>query len=71
MAPGPLVATAGELADALLDLPGVVRDSRRRYARFRERFCHLEDGSSAERVAARVLAGRRPAPPAVGHAARG
>jgi CDP-glycerol glycerophosphotransferase len=53
-APGPLVATEDALVDALGDLPAVTRQHEQRYARFRERFCHLEDGHATERVIARL-----------------
>lgn len=56
-APGPIVRTTDELAGALLDLPAVVEASAERYARFRERFCHLEDGHATDRVVDRLLRG--------------
>jgi len=49
-APGPLVRTTGQLADALEDLPAVQRRYDASYARFRTRFCHLEDGLATQRV---------------------
>jgi CDP-glycerol glycerophosphotransferase len=55
-APGPLVTTTADLLDALADLPGVRAAYGARYARFRERFCHLEDGGATARVLERVLA---------------
>ena len=54
IAPGPLVTTTPELLDALSDLPALVDRSAERYATFRERFCHLEDGRATARVADRV-----------------
>ena len=51
-APGPLVETAGELVDALRDLPALRERYAERYARFRETFCHLDDGRATERVIA-------------------
>lgn len=49
-APGPLVATTDELAGALCDLDAIRRRFGPAYERFRERFCHLEDGNAAARV---------------------
>ncbi len=43
-----------ELLDALADLDAHVAASADAYARFRERFCHLEDGHATERVIARL-----------------
>jgi CDP-glycerol glycerophosphotransferase len=54
MAPGPLLQTSAEVFDALRDLPAVTERHADRYARFRERFCHLEDGHASERVLARL-----------------
>ena len=55
VAPGPLLATAEELTEALRDLPAVAAAHADRYARFRERFCHLEDGHATDRVVERLL----------------
>jgi CDP-glycerol glycerophosphotransferase len=55
VAPGPLLETTDELIAALRDLDGVQARSAERYASFRERFCHLEDGHATERVVGRVL----------------
>lgn len=49
-APGPLLSTSTEVVDALLDLPAVSERHADAYARFRDRFCHLEDGNAAARV---------------------
>jgi CDP-glycerol glycerophosphotransferase len=52
-APGPVVTTTPELIEAIAGAgPGAYAE---RYARFRERFCHLEDGHATERVLARIL----------------
>jgi CDP-glycerol glycerophosphotransferase len=48
--PGPVVLEADALAEVLADLPGLVSRWAERYARFRDRFCHLEDGHASERV---------------------
>jgi CDP-glycerol glycerophosphotransferase len=55
VAPGPLLATSGELLDALTDLPAVGDAYAERYAEFRETFCRLEDGRAGERVVSRLL----------------
>jgi CDP-glycerol glycerophosphotransferase (TagB/SpsB family) len=62
VAPGPLVSTSKELVDAIADLDGVVAQNAERYARFRETFCHLEDGSATERVLDLLLPPGTPAP---------
>ena len=49
-APGPVVETLPELIDALSGLEGVQARYRDRYDRFREQFCHLEDGHATDRV---------------------
>jgi len=54
-APGPLLSTSAEVVDALLDLPGVRSRHADAYARFRDRFCHLDDGKAAARVIDRLL----------------
>lgn len=55
IAPGPVLRTSEEVLDALADLDAVRSGSRDRYAAFRERFCHAEDGRSADRVLDLVL----------------
>jgi CDP-glycerol glycerophosphotransferase len=52
--PGPLLRTSEEVVAALAGLDGHVAAYAERYAAFRERFCHLEDGRATERVLARV-----------------
>jgi CDP-glycerol glycerophosphotransferase len=54
IAPGPIVTTQDALIDALADLPGVAARHTDRYARFRARYCALEDGRATERVLARL-----------------
>ena len=54
-APGPLLATTEEIADALNDLDAVVAAHAERYAAFRERFTPLDDGGAAERVVEAVF----------------
>ncbi|MDQ0645007.1 CDP-glycerol glycerophosphotransferase family protein [Microbacterium murale] len=53
-APGPLVTTQDELADALMDdtLPGFFAE---RYAAWRKQFNSRDDGRAAERVVSRLL----------------
>jgi CDP-glycerol glycerophosphotransferase len=57
-APGPIVTTEDALIATLDDLPAVAAAHADRYARFRERYCHLEDGHATERVLARLAACR-------------
>jgi CDP-glycerol glycerophosphotransferase len=49
-APGPLLATTGEVGDALEDLDAVSARHAQAYEAFRERYSALEDGAAAERV---------------------
>jgi CDP-glycerol glycerophosphotransferase len=49
-APGPLLETTEDVVGALRDLDAVAARHAEAYARFRERFCHLEDGRAAARV---------------------
>ena len=54
-APGPVVTRTADLIEALRDRDALTTAHADRYARFRERFCHLEDGAATERVLDRVL----------------
>jgi len=49
--PGPVVRNQNQLVATLRDLPAVAADTPEQYAAFRDRYCHLEDGRAAERVA--------------------
>jgi CDP-glycerol glycerophosphotransferase len=49
-APGPLIATAAELVDALRGADAVRGEFDGAYEAFHRRFCHLEDGRASERV---------------------
>jgi CDP-glycerol glycerophosphotransferase len=60
-APGPLVETTAALVDVVRDLEGTRASHAERYARFRARYCHLEDGRATDRVLER-LAVRAAAP---------
>ncbi|MCZ2857752.1 CDP-glycerol glycerophosphotransferase family protein [Blastococcus sp. VKM Ac-2987] len=55
VAPGPLVATSAELVSAIADIDAVTAEHAERYARFRETFCHLEDGAATQRVLDLIL----------------
>jgi CDP-glycerol glycerophosphotransferase len=54
-APGPLCRDMDELMSALEDLDRTRRSYAEAYARFRERYCYLDDGHAAERVVERVF----------------
>jgi CDP-glycerol glycerophosphotransferase len=60
-APGPLLHTSDEVIDALSDLAGVRRQYAAAYARFQQRFCHLDDGHATDRVIDRFFASSGPA----------
>jgi CDP-glycerol glycerophosphotransferase len=49
-APTPLLRSSKELVEAIADIDAIAADNADRYARFRETFTHLEDGSATERV---------------------
>jgi CDP-glycerol glycerophosphotransferase len=57
-APGPVVETTAALLEELTDLDGVRRRHAERYAAFRQRYCHLEDGRATDRVVELLLRGR-------------
>jgi CDP-glycerol glycerophosphotransferase len=63
VAPGPLLTDTDGVIAALRDLPAVTAEHADRYATFRERFSHLEDGHATQRVLDRLLRtqGDRPA----------
>ena len=50
IAPGPLLRTSDEVVAAIAGIDGVIHDHARRYTRFRETFCALEDGHATQRV---------------------
>jgi CDP-glycerol glycerophosphotransferase len=54
-APGPLLSTSGEVVAALTDLESIGLEYGEAYARFRERYCHLEDGRATARVLDRLF----------------
>jgi CDP-glycerol glycerophosphotransferase len=55
--PGPLVTTTEDVLRGLRDLAAVTTRHAGAYARFRERFCHLDDGHATERFLERFLPG--------------
>jgi CDP-glycerol glycerophosphotransferase len=55
IAPGPLLRTSDELAEALHDLDTVRARYADRYAAFVARFCEHDDGGAAARVVDRVF----------------
>ncbi|MGW8376790.1 CDP-glycerol glycerophosphotransferase family protein [Streptomyces sp. ODS28] len=59
-APGPLLRTGEELIEALRDPVGATAQHHAAYEDFRRRFCDLDDGRAAARVADRMLAARTP-----------
>ena len=58
-APGPLLATSAEVTEALRDPEAATAAHREAYARFRESFCDLDDGTAASRVVDAMLKGAR------------
>ncbi|MFD3657234.1 CDP-glycerol glycerophosphotransferase family protein [Streptomyces sp. NPDC058620] len=58
-APGPLIPTSAGVVEALRDLASVTETHRDAYARFRESFCDLDDGTAAVRVVDLMLKGEQ------------
>lgn len=58
--PGPVVHRQVDLATDLLNLPAIQADFAQRYAIFRDRFCHLDDGHATKRVIAQLRSGHLP-----------
>ena len=58
-APGPLLHTSREVIDALADLGRVQEQYHDAYARFQDRFCHLDDGCATMRVVERFFPSQR------------
>ncbi len=56
-APGPVLVEEDDVDKALADLPGSAAEHAGALARFRERWCGLDDGRATERVLDAVLAG--------------
>ena len=56
-APGPVLGTTDEVADALRDLDRVHAAHAGRYEAFRTRLCEFDDGHATERVVDRVFGG--------------
>ncbi|TGA92563.1 CDP-glycerol glycerophosphotransferase family protein [Streptomyces sp. MZ04] len=54
-APGPLLASTGEVVEALRDLDAITARHAEAYAAFREAYCDLDDGRAAARVAERLM----------------
>ncbi|GAB3459735.1 hypothetical protein GCM10027570_44080 [Streptomonospora sediminis] len=54
-APGPLLTTSDDVIGALLDTGGVAESYSGKYRAFTDRFCPLDDGNAAARVADRVF----------------
>lgn len=57
-APGPLLRTTGEVAEAVRDLDRVAAEYAGRHRDFVARFCPLDDGGAAARVVDRIFHGR-------------
>jgi CDP-glycerol glycerophosphotransferase len=63
-APGPVVATTGEVVEAIRDLAEVERSYAARYRAWRKKFNYLDDGKAAVRAIDALLGeASPPAPP--------
>ncbi|MEV2243536.1 CDP-glycerol glycerophosphotransferase family protein [Streptomyces sp. NPDC049970] len=56
-APGPLITGSAGVVEALRDPDAATAGHREAYARFRESFCDLDDGTASARVVDRMLKG--------------
>jgi CDP-glycerol glycerophosphotransferase len=54
--PGPVLETTDQVVAALGDLDAVAHQYRDRYERFRQIYCHAEDGHATDRLIDRLLA---------------
>ncbi|MGW0535765.1 bifunctional glycosyltransferase/CDP-glycerol:glycerophosphate glycerophosphotransferase [Streptomyces sp. NPDC003032] len=54
-APGPLLASTGEVVEALRDLDAIAARHADAYTAFREAYCDLDDGRAAARVVERLM----------------
>jgi CDP-glycerol glycerophosphotransferase len=54
-APGPLLATSGEVIEALADLDAVASSHQDAYQAFARKFCPLDDGKAAARACDRIF----------------
>ncbi|WP_206302731.1 bifunctional glycosyltransferase/CDP-glycerol:glycerophosphate glycerophosphotransferase [Streptomyces sp. WAC 01529] len=54
-APGPLLASTGEVVEALRDLDAIAARHTDAYTAFREAYCDLDDGRAAARVVERLM----------------
>lgn len=53
--PGPLVSTTDALVRRIRDIESVKAEHADAYARFRDKFCHLDDGAATERILQRFV----------------
>jgi CDP-glycerol glycerophosphotransferase len=56
-APGPLLATSGEVISAIADIDTVAAGHRAAYDAFAGKFCPLDDGKASARVCERIFGG--------------
>ncbi len=56
-APGPVLATSGEVVSAIADIDSVTARHKADHAAFTARFCPLDDGKAAARVCDRIFGG--------------
>jgi CDP-glycerol glycerophosphotransferase len=54
-APGPLLASSGEVLAAITDINAVPARHRESYETFRAKFCLLDDGKAAARACDRIF----------------
>jgi CDP-glycerol glycerophosphotransferase len=57
--PGPVLETTAGVVDALGDLDTVQREYRERYEKFRQVYCHAEDGHATDRLIERLFQDQR------------
>lgn len=57
--PGPLLFTTDEVIDAIKDIDGITEKYADKYVEFYDRFCHIDDGHSSERICELVFNGKK------------
>ena len=58
--PGPIVQTNDELVDALHHIDEISEKYKKRYDRFYDKFCHVDDGHASKRAIDIVFEGAKP-----------
>ena len=57
--PGPLLFTTDEVIDAIKNIDSITEKYADKYVEFYDRFCHIDDGHSSERICELVFNGKK------------